>query len=146
MTKEFEMSLCGELTYFLGLQIKQTEHDFFISQSTYAKNLVERYGLKGSKTTRTPMDVTDKLSKDEEGEDVDERVYRGMIESLLYLTTSRPYICLAVGVCARYKAKTKASHMLAIKRIIKYVNGTVNLGLYYTKDTTRSLMGYCDGD
>lgn len=86
------------------------------------------------------MDVTDKLSKDEEGEDVDERVYRGMIESLLYLTTSRPDICLAVGVCARYKAKPKASHMLAIKRIIKYVNGTVNLGLYYTNDTTRSLM------
>ena len=146
MTKKFEMSMCGELTYFLGLQIKQIEHGIFISQSTYAKNLVERFGLKGSKTARTPMGVTDKLSRDEAGEDVDERTYRGMIGSLLYLTTSRPDICLAVGVCARYQAKPKTSHMLAVKRIIKYMNGTVNLGLYYTKDTTRSLMGYCDAD
>ncbi|KAL1200890.1 Retrovirus-related Pol polyprotein from transposon RE1 [Cardamine amara subsp. amara] len=69
-----------------------------------------------------------------------------MIGSLLYLTASRPDICLVVGVCARYQAKPKMSHLLAVKRIIKYVNGTINLGIYYTNDTSKDLMGYCDAD
>ncbi|KAL1204470.1 Retrovirus-related Pol polyprotein from transposon RE1 [Cardamine amara subsp. amara] len=69
-----------------------------------------------------------------------------MIGSLLYLTASRPDICMAVGVCARYQAKPKMSHLLAVKRIIKYVKGTVNLGIYFTKDTTKELMGFCDAD
>ncbi|XP_023634325.1 uncharacterized protein LOC111829467 [Capsella rubella] len=135
MTQEFEMSM-----------LKQSADGIFVSQSTYANNLVERFGLAKSKEAKVPMSVTDKLSKDEAGEDVDERVYRGMIGSLLYLTTSRPDICLSVGICARYQAKPKKSHLLAVKKIIKYIKGTVNLGIYYTKDTTRSLTGYCDAD
>ncbi|XP_019084287.1 PREDICTED: uncharacterized protein LOC109125934 [Camelina sativa] len=92
------------------------------------------------------MGTNDKLSKDEGGEDVDERLYRGMIGSLLYLTASHPDICLSVGIYARYQAKPKMSHLLALKKIIKYIKGTVNFGIFYTKDTNTNLSGYCNGD
>ncbi|XP_019093319.1 PREDICTED: uncharacterized protein LOC109129512 [Camelina sativa] len=146
MTDEFEMSMCGELTYFLGLQVQQSVDGIFMSQSRYAMGLITRFGLTTSKEAKIPMGVNDKLSKDETREDVDEKLYRGMIGSLLYLTASRPDICLAVGVCARYQARPKKSHLLFVNKIIKYIKGTIELGIYYTKDTTTSLIGYCDAD
>ncbi|XP_019089082.1 PREDICTED: uncharacterized protein LOC109127931 [Camelina sativa] len=146
MSQEFEMSMVGELKYFLGLQVEQSADGIFVSQSTYAKELVQRFGLGKSKEAKVPMGVNDKLSKDEEGEDVDERLYRGMIGSLLYLTASSPDICLSVGICAWYQAKPKVSHLLAVKKIIKYVKGTMNFGISFTKDTNTSLSGYCDAD
>lgn len=146
MTSEFEMSMVGELNYFLGFQIKQMDDGIFVSQSTYARNLVSRFGLHLSKEARTPMSTTCKMFKDENGVKVDEKLYRAMIGSLLYLTASRPDLCYSVGVCARYQASPRESHMNALKRIIKYVKGTLNLGWYYTKDTNTSLAGFCDAD
>lgn len=118
MTKEFKLGMVGELSYFLGLQINQMEDGIFVTQSTYAKNLVKRFGMQTSKTARTPMSTTAKLSRDEEGQKVDEKLYRAMIGSLLYLTASRPDLCLSVGICTRYKASPKESHMNAVKRVI----------------------------
>ncbi|KAL0847150.1 hypothetical protein Bca101_020396 [Brassica carinata] len=146
MTKEFEMSMVGELSYFLGLQIKQMKDGIFVSQSTYAKNLVKRFGMQTSKTARTPMSTTTKLSRDERGKRVDEKLYRAMIGSLLYLTESRPDLCLSVGICARYQTSPKESHMNAVKRVIKYVKGTLDLGLHYSFETNVNLAGYCDAD
>ena len=102
MTREFEMSMVGELNYFLGLQIKQLEDGITVSQSTYTKNLVKRFGMQTSKISRTPMNTTTKLSRDDEGKPVEEKLYRAMIGSLLYITESRPDLCLSVGICARY--------------------------------------------
>ncbi|CAA7027778.1 unnamed protein product [Microthlaspi erraticum] len=146
MTSEFKMSMVGELTYFLGLQIKKSDAGITVSQSTYAKNLVERFGMCSSKPPRTPMSTTVKLSRDESGKSVDVKLYRGMIGSLLYLTASRPDLCLSVGLCARYQANPKESHLSAVKRIIKYVKGTINYGLRYTRDTNQNLVGYSDSD
>jgi len=146
MTTEFRMSMVGELKYFLGLQINQTDEGITISQSTYAQNLVKRFGMCSSKPAPTPMSTTTKLFKDEKGVKVDEKLYRGMIGSLLYLTATRPDLCLSVGLCARYQSNPKASHLLAVKRIIKYVSGTINYGLNYTRDTSLVLVGYCDAD
>ena len=146
MTQEFEMSMVGELKYFLGLQITQSESGIFISQSTYAKNLLERFGLNQCKEARTPMSTTIKLSKDDTGKDVDVQLYRGMIGSLMYLTASRPDLSLSVGICARNQAKPKQSHLEAVKRIIKYVKGTINLGIWYSKWSNKNLVGYCDAD
>ncbi|CAM8944411.1 unnamed protein product [Rhodiola kirilowii] len=87
-----------------------------------------------------------KITKDEAGTKVDQTMYRSMIGSLLYLTTSRPDIAYAVGVCARYQADPKESHLLQVKMIIKYVCGTLNFGIWYTKDTNPYLVGYCDAD
>ena len=121
MTREFEMSMVGELNYFLGLQIKQMDEDIFVSQRTYAKNLVTRFDIHMSNELKSPMSTTCKLFKDENGVKVDEKLYRAMIGSLLYLTASQPNICYIFCVCARYQASPRVLHMNALKKIIKYV-------------------------
>ena len=132
---EFEMSLVGELNYFLGLQVKQMEDSIFVSQSKYARGIVKKFGLENASHKRTP-DVTHvKFTKDEKGEDMDQSLYRSMIGSLLYLIASRPDITFAVGVCAKYQAQPKASHLIQVKRIIKYINGTSDYGILYTHES-----------
>ncbi|KAK0578805.1 hypothetical protein LWI29_016460 [Acer saccharum] len=146
MSLEFEMSLVGELSYFLGLQIRQMHDEIFITQAKYAKNLVKKFGLEKAKHCDTPMSTTLKLSKDASGKSVEQTLYRGMIGSLLYLTASRPDISFSVGVCARYQADPKESHLSSVKRIIRYVNGTSNYGIWYSFDTNASLVGFSDAD
>ena len=146
MQAESEMSMIGELTHFLGLQIRQQDSDIFLSQSKYAKNLVKKFGLKSASSARTPMSPNVKLTVDLLGKNVDHSLYRSMIGSFLYLTTSRPDISYSVGVCARYQANPKQSHMTAFKRIIKYVKTTAEFGVWYSKDTSDVLVGYSDTD
>lgn len=119
--------------------------DFF-SQSTYAKALMKKFHLDQCKEARTPMSTTTKISRDESGEPVDTKIYRGMIGRLLYLTASRPDLSLSVGICSRYQANPKKSHLEAVRRIIWYVKGTVNLGIFYSKGSNGSLDGYYDAD
>jgi hypothetical protein len=104
MQFEFEMSLVGELTYFLGLQVKQIEDTIFISQSKYVNNIVKKFGIDNGGHKRSPAATHLKLTKDESGIFVDQSMYRSMIESLLYLTARMPDITFVVGVCARYQA------------------------------------------
>ena len=142
MQAEFEISMIGELTHFLGLQIRQQDSGIFLSQSKYAKNLVKKFGL----DVRTPMSPNVKLTIDLLGKNVDPSLYRSMIGSFLYLTTSRLDISYSVGVCAIYQANPKESHMTALKRIIKYVKTTIEFGVWYSKDTSDVLAGYSDAD
>ena len=102
MKKEFEMSMVGELNYFLGLQVKQQKDGIFISQEKYAKNLVKRFSLDSKKHSSTPINSLLKLSLDPTGVEVDSTLYQSMIGNLLYLTTSRPNIAFSVGVCAGF--------------------------------------------
>lgn len=103
MQKEFEMSMVGELIYFLGFGIKQMKDGIFISQSKYTKVIVKKFGLdKKASVKRGPTPTHIKLTKDSNGTNFDESLYRSMIGSLLYLTASRPNIAYDVGVCARY--------------------------------------------
>ena len=115
MKREFEMSMVGELNYFLGLQVKQREDGIFISQEKYAKNLVKRLDLDSKKHTSTPMSSSAKLSRDAAGVEVDPTLYQSMIGSLLYLIASRPDIAFSIGVCARFQAAPKESHLTAVK-------------------------------
>ena len=96
------MSMVGELSFFLGLQIKQTESGIFVSQPKYARELLKKFGMISLKHLRSPTSTTVKLSLDSVGKDFNETLYRSMIGSLLYLTASRPDISYRVGVCARY--------------------------------------------
>ena len=105
------MSIIGELNHFLGLQIRQQETCIFLSQSKYAKNLVKKFGLEFTSSIRIPMSQNIKLTVDLLGKSVDSSLYRSMIGSLLYLTTSRSDISYSVGVCVRYQANPKESHM-----------------------------------
>ena len=142
MSKEFEMSHYGKLTYFLGLQVEQRDDGMFISQSKYAKELVKKFGMETSTSATNPMGTSCKISADLDGVAADQSQYRSMIGSLLYLTASRPDICYSVGVCARYQANPKESHVKAVKRIIKYISGTSDYGINYTFDTNCEIAGY----
>ncbi|CAM8954199.1 unnamed protein product [Rhodiola kirilowii] len=146
MHSEFQMSMVGEMCYFLGLQVKQKADSIFISQSKYARNLIKKFDLEKATHKRTPAATHVKVTKGEAGTRVDQTLYISMIGSLLYLIASRPDIAHAVGVCARYQANSKESHLMNVKRIIRYICGTTDYGLWYTKDTNSCLVGYCDAD
>ncbi|GJU24524.1 retrovirus-related pol polyprotein from transposon TNT 1-94 [Tanacetum coccineum] len=146
MHDEFEMSMMGELNFFLGLQIKQMEDGIFFNQSKYIKEMLKKFGLEDSKPMKTPMSFDTKLTKDEECESVDSTKYRGMIGSLLYLTASRPDIMFSVCLCARFQEAPKTSHLEAVKRIFRYIKGTTHLGLWYPKGTDIETVVYADSD
>ncbi|GJV27788.1 retrovirus-related pol polyprotein from transposon TNT 1-94 [Tanacetum coccineum] len=146
MHDEFEMSMMGELNFFLGLQIKQMEDGIFFNQSKYIKEMLKKFGLEESKPMKTPMSSDTKLTKDEECESVDSTKYRGMIGSLLYLMASRPDIMFSVCLCARFQEAPKTSHLEAVKRIFRYIKGTTHLGLWYPKGTDIETVVYADSD
>jgi len=146
MQSEFEMSMMGELNFFLGLQIKQTKNGIFISQAKYSKELLKRFGMENAKQMATPMSTACYLDKDDAGQLVYIKKYIGMIKSLLYLLASRPDIMFSVCMCARYQANPKESHLSAIKRIMRYLLGTINLGLWYPNNSSYNLVGYSDSD
>ena len=138
--------MIGELTHFLGLQIRQQDSGIFLSQSKYAKNLVKKFGLESASSTRTPMSPNVKLTVNLLRKSVDPFLYRSMIGSLLYLTASRSDISYSVGVCARYQTNPKESYRTTLKRIIKYVKTTAEFGVWYSKDASDVLAGYSDAD
>jgi hypothetical protein len=146
MKQEFEMRMIGELNYFLGLQVKQTAEGIFISQSKYARDLVKRFGLDGKSCARTTMSTSVKINSDLVGKSVDSSLYKSMIGSLLYLTANRPDIAFSVGVCARFQANPKESHLTAVKGIIRYVNDTLSYGIWYSRETNLVVAGYSDAD
>jgi len=146
MKQEFKMSMIGELTYFLGMQVKQTSEGIFISQAKYAKDLVKRFGLDGKSHARTPTSTNVKISANLTSKQVNPTLYKSMIGSLLYLTASRPDIAFSFRVCARFQANPKESHLTAVKRIIRYVNATVNYGICFSRETNLVLAGYSDAD
>lgn len=146
MQDEFEMSMMGELKYFLGFQVKQSKDGVFITQEKYVKELLKRFGMENLKVAPTPMSPSTKVTKDETGKSVDEKLYRGMIGSLLYLTASRPDIMFAVCLCSRFQSDPKESHLKAIKRIFRYLVGTQKFGLWFPACDVFELVGYSDSD
>jgi hypothetical protein len=124
MQNKFEMSLLGEISFFLGIQIRQSNQGIFISQTKYIREMLKRFGMEDYKPVITPMQTNCKLSKDDDSKSTDQRQYRSMIGSLLYVTTSRPDVMQVVGQVARFQAAPKESHVLAVKRIFRYLKGT----------------------
>ncbi|GJZ93406.1 retrovirus-related pol polyprotein from transposon TNT 1-94 [Tanacetum coccineum] len=146
MTTKFKMSMMGQMSFFLGLQISQSPRGIFLNQSKYASEIIKKYGMLTSDSVDTPMVEKSKLDEDLQGKPVDATLYHGMIGSLMYLTSSRPDLIYAVCLCARYQAKPTEKHLNAVKRIFRYLKGTINMGLWYSKDTGMSLTAYADAD
>ena len=146
MQSKYEMSMMGELTFFLGLQVKQLKDGIFISQAKYIKDLLKKFDMTDCSTAKTPMATATKLEVLTKDPKVDISSYRGMVGSLLYLTASRPDIMFATCLCARFQADPRESHLVAIKRIFKYLKGTPNLGIWYPRGTGFELIGYSDAD
>ncbi|GJY07152.1 uncharacterized mitochondrial protein-like protein, partial [Tanacetum coccineum] len=145
MHKKFQMSSMGELTFFLGLQVKQ-EDGIIISQDKYVTEILKKFGFTDVKTANTPMETQKLFLKDEDGEEVHVHLYRSVIGSLTYLTSSRPDIMFAVCACARYQVNPKVSHLYDVKRIFKYLKGQPKLGLWYPKDSPFDLVAYTGSD
>ncbi|GJV46584.1 retrovirus-related pol polyprotein from transposon TNT 1-94 [Tanacetum coccineum] len=146
MHDEFEMKMMGKLNFFLGLQIKQLDDGIFFNQSKYIKEMLKKFGLEYSKPIKTPMSTETKLTRDEEGEVVDNTKYRGMIGSLLCLTASNPDTMFSVCLYARFQEDPKTSHLEAVKRIFRYIKGTTHLGLWYPKGSDIETIVYADSD
>ena len=146
MKAMFEMSMVGELTYFLALQVKQTDSGIYINQAKYARNLVKRFGLDKVAHAKTSMAANAKLTNDPSGEFVDVTLYRSMIGCLLYLIASWSDIAFSVGICSRFQSNPKVSHLNVVKRLIKYVGGTCDYGFFYSKESNLSLARFSDSD
>jgi hypothetical protein len=146
MIQKFEMSMMGELKYFLGFQVKQLQEGTFISQIKCTQDILNKFGMRDAKPIKTPMGTNGHLNLDTGGKSVDQKVYRSMIGSLLYLCASQPDIMLSVCMCARFQADPKEVHLRAVKRIIRYLVYTLKFGLWYPKGSTFDLIGYSDAD
>ncbi|GJY79854.1 putative ribonuclease H-like domain-containing protein [Tanacetum coccineum] len=146
MSSKFQMSMMGQMSFFLGLQVSQSPGGIFINQAKYALETLKKYGMNLSDPVDTPMVDRLKLDEDLMGIPVDQTRFRGMVGSLMYLIASRPDLVFAVCMCARYQAKPTKKHFEAIKRVFRYLKGTINMGLWYPKDNAMSLTAYADAD
>ncbi|GJY99010.1 retrovirus-related pol polyprotein from transposon TNT 1-94 [Tanacetum coccineum] len=129
-----------------GKDILLSPRGIFLNQSKYALESLKKYGMESSDPVDTPMVEKSKLDEDTQGKAVDPTHYHGMVGTLMYLTASRPDLTFVVCMCARYQAKPTEKHLHAVKRIFKYLRGTVNRGLWYPKDSSIALTAYADAD
>ena len=146
MASESEMFMIGELSYFIGLQIKQIKNGTFVSQGKYIKDMLKKFEMDDAKAISTPMETNGSLDSDASGNIVDQKMYWSMIGSLIYVTTSRPDVMFSVCMCARFQASPKESHLKATKRILRYLKHTRNVGLWYPKGAKFELVGYSNSD
>ncbi|GJR94492.1 hypothetical protein Tco_0266666, partial [Tanacetum coccineum] len=123
------------LSLVLVTLVNQSPCGIFINQSNYVVKIPKKYGIETCDPIGTPMEIKDKLDLDQYGSPIDEMKYHSMIGALMYLTSSRPDIVHATYLCARYQAKPTKKHLKEVKRILRYLRGTVNTGLWYTKDS-----------
>jgi hypothetical protein len=146
MQKEFEMSLFGELTFFLRLQVSQLDKGIFISQTKCIKEMLKKFQMEDCKPMITPMIIGCKLSKDDESLEVNQTMYRSMIGSLLYAKTTRPDIVQVVGLMARFQSAPKETHLKEVKSIFRYLKGALDFGLWYPKTKDFTLTTYIDAN
>jgi hypothetical protein len=138
--------MMGELKYFLGFQVKQLREGTFLCRTKYAQDMLKNFGMEKAKHTKTPMASNGHLDLNEECKSVDQKLYRSMIRSQPYLCASRLDIMFSVCMCARFQANPKECYLVAVKRILRYLVHTQNLGLWYPKGFFFDLFGYSNSD
>eukprot|EP01018_Ginkgo_biloba_P027335 Gb_24906 [translate_table: standard] len=146
MTSEFEMTDLGLMHYFLGMEVRQLNDGIFVSQGKYAVDLLDKFKMTNCKSVSTPLSLGEKLIKDDDSSKVDPTIYRRLVGSLMYLTSTRPDIMYAVSLVSRFMQDPSETHFRVAKRILRYVNGTCNFGIWYTSSDVFGLVGYTDSD
>jgi hypothetical protein len=146
MEKEFQMSMIGELTFFLGIQVKQMKEGTFVHQAKFTKDLMNKFNMAELKLMSMPMSTATSLGPNEDGEIVDQREYRSMIESLLYLMAIWPDIQFIVCMCARFQASSRSSHQTVVQRIFSYLKHILELVIWYSTSSLLDLVGFSDAD
>lgn len=146
MMTEFDMTDLGRMRYFLGIEVLQKTDGIFIGQQKYAQEMLKRFNMDECNPVHNPVVPGFKLTKDEEGVEVDGAIYRQMVGSLMYLNSTRPDLMFSVSLISRYMKRPTESHWLAAKRVLRYVKGTINFGMFYKKGGNEELIGYTDSD
>jgi hypothetical protein len=146
MEKEFQMSMMEELTFFLGIQVKQMKQGTFVHQAKYTKDLMKKFNMVELKPVSTPMSMATSLDPDKNDEVVDQREYRSIIGSLLYLTATRLYIQFIMCLCVRFQAFSRSSHRTVVQRIFRYLKHTLEFGIWYSASSSLDLVGFSDAD
>jgi isopentenyldiphosphate isomerase len=145
MESEFQMSMMEELTFFLGIQVKQTNQDIFVHQAKYMKDLMKMFNMAELKPVSTSMSSAASLGPDEDGEAVDQRKYKSMIDSLLYLTATWPDIQFVMALCTHFQAFPRSSHQTTVQRVFRYFKHTPEFGIWYSASSL-DLVGSSDAD
>ncbi|XP_071713289.1 uncharacterized mitochondrial protein AtMg00810-like [Rutidosis leptorrhynchoides] len=140
------MSLLGAINLFLGLQVDQTKKGIFLHQSKYVADILSQFKMEDERVAKNPLPVNHGITPENIGAKVNPTLYRAIIGSLMYLTTSRPVIMFATCLCARYQVKPNVNHMLAAKKIMRYLKGTPSLGLWYPRKDGFDLTTYIDSN
>lgn len=146
MMDEFDMTDLGKMRYFLGIEVLQKSNGIFISQKKHAQEVLERFRMDECNSVHNPIVPGVKLVKDEDGVKVDSTFYKQIVGSLMYLTATRPDIVLVVSLISRYMECPTELHLQAAKRVLRYLKGTIELGLFYKKGGNKDLIAYTDSD
>ncbi|KAK9667747.1 hypothetical protein RND81_13G008900 [Saponaria officinalis] len=146
MMSEFQMTDLGLLQYFLGLEVEQRSNGIFLNQRKYIQDLLKKFNMDECDAAITPMNTNDKFQRDDGTPSADEKLYRSLVGGLNYLTHTRPDISYCVSVVSRYLHKPSKQHPGAAKRILKYVVGTSEYGIWYSKSEEFKHIGYTDSD
>ncbi|XP_034690560.1 uncharacterized mitochondrial protein AtMg00810-like [Vitis riparia] len=142
MIVEFEMSDLGMMHYFLSIEVMHSSIGIFLSQKKYVQEILDKFQMKDCNPVNTPSEFGMKLNKDNGGKKVDDTLYKQIVGSLMYLTTTRPDIMHAVSVISRYMKCPTEIHLLAAKRIFWYLQGTKEFGLFYKNGEKSDLFGF----
>ena len=140
------MSDLGKMKYFLGVEIMQTSNGIFICQRKYAHKVLSRFGMENCNAVKNPIVPGTTLSKDDTGTKVDATLFKQVVGSLMYLTATRPDLMYGVSLISRFMSSPTESHWFAAKRILRYLKGTTELGIYYKKEGNTKVMAYTDSD
>jgi hypothetical protein len=146
MSTQFEMTDMGLMSYFLGIDVKQTDEEIFISQKKYATDVLKKFKMESCKPMLTPAKEKLKLERESGGDLVNSTNFRKLVGSLRYLTATRPDIVYGVGLISRFMDSPRQSHWQAAKRILRYIKGTVDEGIFYSRSNELELVGYTDSD
>lgn len=147
MSSEFEMSDLGKLSFYLGIEVEQEADCITIKQTGYAKKVLSRFGMENCNSTKVPMNPGAVLDEDKEGEAIDPIEYRRIVGCLRYLLHTRLDLTFSVGIVSRFMKRPTVMHQNAVKQVLRYLKGTVNYGLEYTREEKEEkLVGYLDSD
>ncbi|KAL5794299.1 hypothetical protein ACOSP7_002893 [Xanthoceras sorbifolium] len=146
MMHVFEMTYLGLMAYFLEMEVKQSQNEVFICQKKYTKEILKKFQMEECKAISTPMNQKEKLNKKDGTDKVDERYFRNLIGCLMHLTVTRPDILFAVSLLSQFMHCASEIHLIAAKRILRYIKGTVNYGVKFEKCQSFKLCGFSDSD
>ena len=146
MLREFDMSDLGKMRFFLGIEVLQKSDGIYICQRRYALEVLKRFGMMESNSVGNPIVPGSKISKEGNGNLVDETCYKQLVGSLMYLTATRPDMMFIICLISRYMAKPMEIHLQTAKRALRYLKGTVNYGIHYKRGEDGEVLAFTDSD